>query len=359
MQSQRSCRSGRIDLSARNRRLRSHVMLLAVAGSAAATLLCSHAAMAQSMNTWSGASGTDTNWSTAGNWSGGGPPANTDSLFYNSGVTNLVSTNNDTGLSLTAITFGNGAGAYVLNPVTAGSNAIALTGALTDNTANTSTETINFAINGTSTSSLVMSSDTGGPSGIGGAAGPILALNANDSFGSMAISNNSATVPDALLIGAGNTVTINGNAAIGINSAGAADNTLFNSYLGTANTANNGTGGTLTINGNLTVGGGNTNSTSTANKTVADLSALSAVNIVGGATPTTLAASTLWVGTGEHDNGILILASGANSSNSINVGTIAVGDSIIGDAGNDNATPGRTLTLGSGTNTIEANVPWS
>src|SRR5580698_7487319 len=154
MRSVCSCRHLRIDNSGgRNRRLRSRVMLLAVAGSAASALLCSQKAMGQSVDVWSGG-GADTNWTTAGNWSSGGPPVNTDSLSYVSGVTNLTSTNNDTGLSLTAITFGSGAGAYVLNPATAGSNAIALTGALTDNTANTSTETINFAINGTRTSSL-------------------------------------------------------------------------------------------------------------------------------------------------------------------------------------------------------------
>ena len=44
---------------------------------------------------WSGASGTDTNWSTVGNWAGGLPGASDDVKFFNAGATATVSNINN------------------------------------------------------------------------------------------------------------------------------------------------------------------------------------------------------------------------------------------------------------------------
>src|SRR5579871_5250236 len=56
------------------------------------TLLCSETPAAAAPTVWTGASGTDTNWSNGANWSGGTgtggvPSGGDDVLFGNAGVT--------------------------------------------------------------------------------------------------------------------------------------------------------------------------------------------------------------------------------------------------------------------------------
>src|SRR4051812_26804043 len=112
----------------------------------AAALMTSGAQAAT--DTWSGTAGV--NWNTVGSWTTtnvGGVPVAGDTLLY-SGVSNLTSNNDFVGLSLGGMTFASGAGSFTLT-----GNAVALTGALTVNSG--LTETVNLALNGTSTSSLV------------------------------------------------------------------------------------------------------------------------------------------------------------------------------------------------------------
>jgi uncharacterized protein YjiS (DUF1127 family) len=105
---------------------RPQAVWLAAAAAAAVTSLAAGTRALAATDTWSGASGIDNNWQTAGNWDT--LPVAGDTLIFG-GTTNLSSNNNfAAGTSFGAITFGTGAGAYQLS-----GNSIALTGALTDN----------------------------------------------------------------------------------------------------------------------------------------------------------------------------------------------------------------------------------
>ena len=177
----------------------------------------------------------------------------------------------------------------------------------------------------------------------------IVNLNNSQTVGGLTVNVNNATsspgpaTVDVLTIASGQTVTVNGAASIGLGSASSATNTVLNSYSGAFSSGNSGTGGELDVNGNFTVGLANTNATSTKNATVVDLSALSKFTI------TSTSSGVLNIGNGANTQGKLTLASGTNSVNIINVNTMTVGAS-----GSSNANAGCLLTLGSGSNTLEA-----
>ena len=59
---------------------------------------------------WSGASGTDTNWSTAANWTGGTPASGNDMKFFNPGAaatTNSINNFVDASVTVASLQFGN------------------------------------------------------------------------------------------------------------------------------------------------------------------------------------------------------------------------------------------------------------
>ena len=316
-QNGRSIVGGHSRSSGRSKR----VALLMLAAAPAVGMLCSRSAVAAQTDTWSGNSGIDSNWSTPTNWSVGGAPATGDTLAFVSGVTNLTSTNNDTGLSLGAINFGTGAGAYVLAPTAPGSNAIALTGALTDNSANGATQSINFAVNGTAASSLVFGSDASGNNSV--------TLGATDTIGSIAVASNSSTA-NVLNIGAGNTLNVTGTFSF---TAAAA--TVTN-----ANLTINGVGSTLNLTNtasNFTIG--TDNAAGTENATV-NMSGLSNLIYSTGATGT----GTFTAG---FDGKIAATLTLASNTNSITAATFSIGDS--------NGKNGTTSTLNlNGTTTVNA-----
>jgi autotransporter-associated beta strand protein len=298
--------------------------MLAAAPVAAAV---SSQAVFAATDTWTGG-GTDTNWNTSGNWTGGNPtPAAGDTLVF--GVTTHLASNNDaTGLSLGGLQFSTGASAYTLT-----GNNIALTGGLIDNAA-TSVETINFSITGTAASSLQLSTESPTNGGLGGES---LTFGASQTFGSLLMQANSATT-DTVTIGSGNTLNILGTATVGIASPAATS---------AATTA------TLKL-----TGGGNYNQTSGNMSVVAAASA----NNLGTQTATLDASGlsnftynvptgTLAIGFNAKASGTLKLANngGATSTNTITAATISVGDS---NGKNNGGT--STLSLGSGTNTINA-----
>src|SRR3954464_4131712 len=70
--------------SASRRTVRKNVQVLA---SCAASVLLTNAAFATSDN-WTGASGTDTNWTTAGNWFAGNIPGTGDTATFNDATVN-------------------------------------------------------------------------------------------------------------------------------------------------------------------------------------------------------------------------------------------------------------------------------
>ncbi|MGA2053274.1 MAG: hypothetical protein ABSH19_08185, partial [Opitutales bacterium] len=101
---------------------------------------------AQTLITWSGASGTDDNWTTATNWVGGVAPitGNVDALDF-TGTTGLTNTNNNTGnFSIANITFDSAAGAFDITSLT---STLALGGSSLITDQSTSLETLNANVN--------------------------------------------------------------------------------------------------------------------------------------------------------------------------------------------------------------------
>ena len=83
------------------------------------------------IKTWTGGSGSSSNWNTGANWSGGTAPVAGDDLVFD-GSTRLTNTNNFTaGTSFASITFNSSAGAFTIT-----GNQITLTGGITNNSAN-------------------------------------------------------------------------------------------------------------------------------------------------------------------------------------------------------------------------------
>ena len=116
-----------------------------LASSVAALLGLSAQPAFAATQTWSGAS--DANWAASGNW--GALPATGDSLVFTSGtgLGGLTLSDNlmtPATFNVAGITFNSGAGAFIINPATPGTNGFTLTGAVTNNS--TSLQTINSAI---------------------------------------------------------------------------------------------------------------------------------------------------------------------------------------------------------------------
>ncbi|HZZ28781.1 MAG TPA: autotransporter-associated beta strand repeat-containing protein, partial [Pirellulales bacterium] len=271
-------------------------------------------------DTWLGTSGTG--WNTPGNWNLPAVPSNGDTLVYTgAGGTS----NNDTATvtSLGGISFATSAGAYTLT----GTPTLALTGAITDNTANGTAEAINFAINGTAASSLVFGSDGSGSNSV--------TLGATDTFGALTVSSNSANA-DTLSIGSGNTLTITGttNSNIGIAATSASNTTA--SLTITGGGSYNQTGGNLVV---AVTSGNNNNGTQTSTLDASGLSAFTYNNSTG----------SVLVGFGAKSNGTLRLANAGSAANAITAATVSVGDSNNGNNGGTS-----TLSLGGGTNVIHA-----
>ncbi|HSV14969.1 MAG TPA: autotransporter-associated beta strand repeat-containing protein, partial [Tepidisphaeraceae bacterium] len=288
-------------------------------------------------DTWTGT--TDSSWLTPTNWTGGNAPPQAGDTIVFSGTTALSSDDNlGDGFSLAGIQFTTGAGAFVLSSH-AGANdqALALTGPLLVNTGTSTAETINFAINGTSASSLSMGSDKSG--------GNSVVLGASDTFGLMSVGTNSTT-PDSLNIGA-TTLSVNGAVAIG-SAPIAGTSTISTTILSVTGS------GTWNVNSatntNFSVGvGANTNNNGNVEATL-DM--------------TGLAHFSFTTGTGNFGVGYKVtrpaaVAKLANTSNSITSALIGVGDSSQNGNGtdnNNNQNLANILDLGAGTNDFKTNT---
>jgi autotransporter-associated beta strand protein len=317
-------------------------------------------------------------WNTsAANWSNGASDAgwnNGDAPVFgaNNGAADVVTIDDAAGgVSAAGLTF-NAAGSGNYTIAAAGADTLTLTSAII--TANGATSptisapiagTTGITVAGTGTLTLsgantytganLVSSGTltlasGGTLGAAantltlGAASPgsltdMTAVNANinqsATVGGLTVNVNSGTA-NVVKIAAGQTMLVNGAVSIGQSSATLATNTVIN----TGTPA--GSGGEMDVNGSVTIGLPNTNATSTKNSTTADFSGLSAFKM-------TATAGTLNIGDLANTKGVFTLASGVNSTNIIDVGTINDGVS-----GSSNANTGNQLNLGSGSNAIEA-----
>jgi fibronectin-binding autotransporter adhesin len=289
-------------------------------------------------DTWTGA--INNNWGTTSpgtNWNTTNIPAipiNGDTLVYDGpGGTS----NNETATinSLGGITFAANAGPYVLT----GATPITLTGPLTVVSGNSNVQEVDFQLLG-SANLLVGAGTTGGNN---------LTLRANDTFGGMTVASSSPTAsPTANILDIGSTtLSVNGNVAIG--AAPGAGNihaytTLNVVGAGSWNVVNNAAAGSFKVGVGANANG---NGSSAA---VLDLSGLANFSF-----SSTGATSVFGVGanvTRPADSMIL-----ANTSNSITANSVIIGDSNQGAGDNNNGLGiTNTLSLGAGTNAINANV---
>jgi len=202
--------------------------------------------------TWSGT--TDSTWSTATNWTAGGPPGTGDTATFNNAGNGNTTLNLGTGVTVMTILFStSSAAAYTIGSGAVGSQTLTLNdfGAITVNSTVTNNETINAnVILGTdrstvSTISLTNNSTTAGQLlTIAGSVSPTTAgiLVATTKILALGGSGNGAVTGIISGNGAGN------NPTVALTKSGTGTWTLSgaNTYAGTTTVI----GGTLLINGN-------------------------------------------------------------------------------------------------------------
>ena len=294
--------------------------------------------------TYAGSAGTSTwntttgSWNTAAQWSETAIPVNNNSLlFTGSGGTATNNISNSTLTSVNNITFESGAGAYTLaanvgSAGASGGTALAVAGAITNNSTNL--QTINTAIS--LASSIIVNAASGNIT-IGGVisgnaaitksgANSLTLSTANTYSGGTALNAGTLNIGNATAIGTG-TLTIT-SGTIDNTSGGAltlSNNNAQNwngnfTFVGT-NNLNMGTGNvtlgatpTVTVSaGNLTVGGVISGSGRGLTKAGSGTMILTGANTYNGVT--TISAGTLQVGTGTT-------GSIDNTSSIVNNGTV-------------------------------------
>jgi fibronectin-binding autotransporter adhesin len=247
---------------------RTHAVALATAAFAGMALVLPAITPAATTDTWIGTSGIDMNWGTSGNWTTtnpGGIPL-TDDLLSFGGTTNLTSTDNISGLTISGLNFVSGAGAFVLNkdgssdPLTLDSLQETTGGTLSggnitnSNGASGTAETINVPITFTGGDHTVTTSASSGQLTFGGTM--TASTGATVQF---TVSGGVINVTNAGLSNDGTTGVMPGWATVGTNLAtinGSGNVVAYNSYTSESGnftaalntnykiTANN---GTLTI----------------------------------------------------------------------------------------------------------------
>ncbi len=318
--------------------------------------------------TWddAGGSGDGVTWNTSSqNWNNGSAPATyTDGAFVTFSDANNATSNGGTNpnaynvtlnttVSPSSVTVNNSAGNYSIS----GTGKIAGTTTLTKSGTSTLTlSTANTYSGGTTINSGTVVVNAGGTLGAAGGAlvlgTPVpavggsttatgnLTLNTNLSVGSFSSTTNNSTA-DILTISPGSTLTDSGAFNVG----GINSNTTAIVYTG-ALTATG--GGSLAVSGTTNFNVGQpSNNTGGKDVTTVDFSGLNSVSI-----NTT---GTVGIGNGINSSGILTLAdttvASVAPSNFVNASEIDVGNS---QANNDGGM--STLSLGSGTNTLQANT---
>jgi autotransporter-associated beta strand protein len=367
----------------------------AILASTVAALLASSWLPANAANIWDGGGG-DGNWNTLANWDDNLLPAFGSGITF-AGTTNLVTNNNLAGLTVGGITFD-----ALANPFTLGGNAITLTGNITDNSVGGQTINLPMTINATTTVSVASGTLTIGPgangSGVISGAGALtktgvgtLSLGAANTYtgattldgGTLAYTADNAVT--TLNFGpAPTSTTVSTNvSALDLTSASLTATSLnVQPNSSSPNTITIGGGKTLTVNGAVTVGVSNTYTDNTANpggvRTVLNVTGNSwvvnsgaghfTVGVTRSNTPTngdpaatvdltgldnfsyTATTGELRVG-GGNVAGTLRLA---NVSNTITAAQVRIADSGVATGNNNGGN--STLSLGGGTNVINANT---
>jgi hypothetical protein len=169
-----------------------------------------------------------------------------------------------------------------------------------------------------------------------------LNVNTNETVGSFTVNSNSSSF-NTLSIGSGSTLSVSGAYSQGLNpktGSGTANTNLVITGGGTFSVTN-------TTGASFQVGVGETDSGNAAGQASASLN-MSALSAFMFSTTT----GEFDDGTGSHGAGNVILA---NTSNSITAATVRIGDSTDGTV-SGNAGGSSSLSLGAGTNVIDANT---
>ncbi|HEV2970763.1 MAG TPA: autotransporter-associated beta strand repeat-containing protein [Pirellulales bacterium] len=273
---------------------------------------------AANTDTWTGGAG-DGSWSNGNNWNLPATPAVGDTLVFTNVTGATTSLTDDDNVSFGGLTFSTSATPYAYSIAAGGAvTTLTLTGALTDQSSNGSVQTFNLGITGTTLT-------------LTGTGGSGLALNNGGTFtGALTDTSNGATA-DTLAIGAGQTLSFAAANTIGA-AAGTVNTTTSLSVTGTVSSV-------LSLTSSLTVGGNANTGTGTSNIVTANLSGIGTFNL-------TATSGSLGVATAAQTSATLTLA---NTSNTINVGSVSVGN--FNDTLTGTTEPfGGTLHLGGGTN---------
>ena len=299
-------------------------VLLAGASLAAVGMICSNAAQAAT-DTWTG--NGDGNWATANDWNPVAIPAAADALVFTSALGTFGSssiTDNDA-VSFSTLTFSSGAAGFTIAagaPVTG----LTLTGALTDSSANNSTQTFNLGITG---AALAISGGTSA------ATSNNLTFNTSSSFTTLTDSDIGGT--DNIQIAAGQTLTFSGGL------------TFASGTLATGTDIYNftGTGSLNVTSGGLTLGNDSTDSTATLTLPNGNNS-IAGTTITIGAQPSGSngAISTLKLGTGSNILDATNINIGANKASGVIQFASTTGSVTIGGA--TGGTSVAAITIGNG-----------
>ena len=297
-------------------------------GAAALTMAAAAAALLMpgkvraATDTWAGGA-NDGLWSSAANWSPATTPVGGDTLSFGSVTGASTVLTDDITATFASMVFNgasDGAGASAAYTFGAGGfvTSLNVSGTITDRSSNGNAVTFNLPV-------------SAGAFAFGGSGNSMAVFNNGGTFTGALTSTTNGGTADVLTVGAGSTVTFGGASTIGVGAGTTNSNTSF--------TVTGGASSTLTLNNSLSIGSSNNTGSGTSNNETVNLTGIGNFNLA-------TTGGSLNVGTGNQTNATLLLSNGNNTINvgTINVGNFANGTGIYTDL----------MQLGAGNNTVQA-----